>query len=250
MIEHYAGLRLRTYMMCVAGLLFFAVSPCLRSQDIQGGQPPKSRQPASAPDFSGVWTLKEFSMTFSPKEQPPLQDWAQQEFASLIKRPKTEVDPTITQCFPPGMPRIMITPEPFEIFYLSNRVMMFFEYDHFVRQIYMDGRRHLEGLEPTWMGDSIGKWDGDTLVVDTVSLNDKTWLDLLGTPHSDALHITERIRRIDHDTLQIDFTFEDSKAFTHSWTSRKIFRLRPDWDIMERVCQDNFLHTPSPTSTK
>ena len=241
MIEPSKGPQMRNYIRTIAVLIIFAVTPGLRSQS---PEPVKPQPSAPSTDLSGVWTLKEFSMTFNLKETPPMQDWAKEKFNALIKHPKIEVDPTVTQCFPPGMPRIMLTPEPFEIFHLPNRVMMFFEYDHFVRQIYTDGRDHAAGLEPTWTGDSIGKWDGDTLVVDTVNLNDKTWFDLLGTPHSDALHVIERIRRVDHDTLQINFTFEDPKAFTKTWTSQKVFRLRTGWDIMERVCQDNFLNTP------
>ena len=78
---------------------------------------------------------------------------------------------------------------------------MFFEYGHFVRQIFTDGREHVKDANPTWMGDSIGKWEGDTLVVDSTGFNDKTWLDVAGHPHSEAMHIVERMRRVDHDTL-------------------------------------------------
>ena len=72
---------------------------------------------------------------------------------------------------------------------------MLFEYDHFVRQIFTDGRKHPEDMVPSWMGDSIGKWEGDTLVVDSIGFNDKTWLDQVGHPHSEELHLVERIRR-------------------------------------------------------
>jgi hypothetical protein len=99
---------------------------------------------------------------------------------------------------------------------------------------------HKKDLAPTWMGDSIGRWEGDTLVVDTVGFNDRTWLDQVGHPHSDALHLVERIRRHDHDTLQIDFTFDDPKAYTQPWTGEKLFKLRLDWNISEYVCEDNF----------
>jgi hypothetical protein len=112
--------------------------------------------------------------------------------------------------------------------------------DHQVRRIYTDGRKHLEGAPLTFMGDSIGKWDGDTLVVETVGLNDLTWLDGLGHPHSDALRIVERIKRFDHDTLVIDFLFDDPKAYTKPWTGRKIYKSRPNWQIMEYIlCEDH-----------
>jgi hypothetical protein len=90
------------------------------------------------------------------------------------------------------------------------------------------------------MGDSIGKWEGDTLVVDTIGFNDKTWLDQVGHPHSDALHLIERIHRIAPDMLQIDFTFDDPKAFTKQWTGTKQFKMRSDWQISEYVCEENF----------
>ena len=87
-----------------------------------------------------------------------------------------------------------------EIAHIPGRVLMLFEYDHFVRNIFTDGREHPKDLNPSWMGDSIGKWEGDTLVVDTVGFNDKTWLDNDGHPHTEDLHVVERIRRVNHDT--------------------------------------------------
>ena len=116
---------------------------------------------------------------------------------------------------------------------------MFFEFNHFVRQIYTDGRKHFTDLGPTWMGDSIGAWQGDTLVVDTIGFNDKTWIDRMGHPHSEDLHVVERIRRVSQDTLQIDLTINDPKAYTKPWGGRLNFQLRPGWNITELVCEDN-----------
>jgi hypothetical protein len=118
-------------------------------------------------------------------------------------------------------------------------MVMVFEYDHFVRQIYADGRKHAEEPVPTWMGDSIGRWEGNTLVVDTVGFNDQTWLDYSGHPHSDALHVVERFQRVDHNTLKIDLAIEDPKAYTKPWGGRMLFELKPDWTIGEAVCEDN-----------
>ena len=110
-----------------------------------------------------------------------------------------------------------------------------------VRRIYMDGREHPEGWPFGWMGHSIGNWDGDTLVVDTVGLNDRTWMDRGGTPHSDALHVVERFRRVAHDTLEIDFLFDDPKAFTKPWGAKKVYRLRPDWEVLEDIACEEYL---------
>jgi hypothetical protein len=117
-------------------------------------------------------------------------------------------------------------------------IVMLFEYDHFTRQIYLDRREHSQNLDPTWMGESIGRWEGDTLVVDTVGLNDKTWLDQVGHPHSDRLNVVERIRRTSHDTLQDDVTIDDPKAYTAPWMGRQVFKLRPNWHLIEYVCED------------
>jgi hypothetical protein len=120
-----------------------------------------------------------------------------------------------------------------------GRVIMLFEFSHFIRQIFTDGRPHNTALGPTWMGDAIGHWDGDTLVVDTTGFNDKTWLDRAGHPHSTDLHLVERIRRVDQNTLQDDLTIEDPKAYTKPWGGQITFQLRPKWNIMEMVCEDN-----------
>jgi hypothetical protein len=142
-------------------------------------------------------------------------------------------------CFPPGVPRIYQHPFPMEIFQVPGRVIMLFEFDHHIRQIYTDGRGHNKDLPTAWMGDSIGKWEGDTLVVDTTNFNDKTWLDRGGHPHSEQLHLIERIHRSDPDLLQIDITIEDPVAYTKPWTAQETFQLRPKWNIMELVCLDN-----------
>jgi hypothetical protein len=198
---------------------------------------PAVQAAASVPDLSGVWMQSELGDLIS-KDAIPLQPWA----AQRTKVAAAGEDPE-SRCFPPGVPRIYLHRYPFEILQVKDRVLLFYEYDHFVRQVWTDGRKHPaeEELDHTWSGHSIGHWDGDTLVVDTVGLNDKTWLDNAGHPHSDALHVVERMRRTAPDALQIDFTFEDPKAYTKPWTGRKVFRSKPGWQIAEQVCADNFL---------
>jgi len=91
------------------------------------------------------------------------------------------------------------------------------------------------------MGHSVGHWDGDTLVVDTVAIDEVTWIDDAGTPHSEALHVVERFRRVDHNTLEIEFRFEDPKAFTKPWTAKKVYKLTPDWQYIPGfACEDRF----------
>src|SRR5665213_498758 len=172
-----------------------------------------------------------------------MQDWAAAKYKATRPgcgpRASAQSQDPVLRCFPPGVPRIMLIPFPMQIFQPAGTLIMVFEYDHFVRQINMDRREHPDDLGPTWMGDSIGRWEGDTLVVDTVGLSDKTWLDQLGHPHSDRLHVVERIRRTDHDTLQDDITIDDPKAYTKAWTGQQVFKLKPTWHLIEYVCEDS-----------
>jgi hypothetical protein len=197
---------------------------------------------AALPDLSGVWMEREDAITFTAKE-PALQPWAEAEFRSAKPgygpRATSNSHDPILSCLPPGVPRILLIPFPVQIVQTSTEVIMIFEYDHFVRHIMMDRHEHPKDLNPTWMGDSIGKWSGDTLVVDTIGFNDKSWLDQVGHPHSDALHLIERIRRVDHDTLQDDLTIDDPKAYQRPWTGQQIFKLKPTWHLAEYICEDN-----------
>ena len=115
-----------------------------------------------------------------------------------------------------------------EIVQQPNRVLIIYEFDHFLRQVWMDGRAHVKDLPPTWMGDSIGKWDGDTLVIDSTGFNDKTWLDRAGHPHSEDLHVVERLfNLVNAHVLQDDLTIMDPNSFTKPWKTTIPFELRP-----------------------
>jgi hypothetical protein len=226
-----------------------AFSPFLFAQTA-GQQGTAMVEPAApAPDLSGLWTrLRDpshspINLDFG-KVISPMTPWGEAKFkaANSVYRsssPSTVLSDPIFSCFPPGMPRIYLLNFPVQIVQIPGQVIMLFEFDHFVRRIYTDGRPHDKDAGPLWMGDSIGRWEGDTLVADTTSFNDKTTLDREGYPHSDALHLVERIRRIDHDSLVIDLTVDDPKTYTKPWGAKLIFQLRPDWKIMEHVCEDN-----------
>jgi len=209
----------------------------------------------AAPDISGVWGMRNtpatryFSYGFM-KEDPPMTPWAIERFKETkpsfgprsFEDSNDPVNPTTVNamgCFPPGFPRMYLQPFPFEIIQTTGRVIMFFEFGHYVRQIWTDGRKHNLDLGATWLGDSIGHWEGDTLVVDTIGFNDKTWLDRAGHPHSDKLHLTERIHKVDANTLTDELTIDDPVAYTKTWGSTLTFTLHPKWNIMEMVCEDN-----------
>jgi hypothetical protein len=201
-------------------------------------------QPAPAiPDFSGVWFIREYSRTILPKEDPPLQPAAEKFFQQRVydnshHDPDQSVDPA-EKCIPPGVPRTMLQPFPWEIVQSPGRIVIIYEYQAIPRQIFMDGRGHPSDIEPTYMGHSTGKYEGETLVIDTVGFNDKTWLDPMGLPHSDAMHVIERLRRTDHDTLVDDITIDDPKTYSKPWTAQATFKLHSDWQIQEYVCAEN-----------
>lgn len=215
----------------VAVVAMLAVSPALRAQNVA--------QQKSVPDLSGVWQVAKPQGVLFPKGGAPLTPWAE---AKLKEADPQTNDPNLG-CLPEGMPRFMLSiPLPMEIFQLPTRVVIIREGVQVFRQIYLN-RDHLKDLDPTYSGDSVAKWQGDTLVVDTIGLNDKTWVDNAGLPHSEALHVVERIRRPDHDTLVDDLTIEDPKAFTKPITAERVWNLKPGWEIQEFVCTENNKYT-------
>jgi len=224
----------------LAAVLVFAV--CAFAQSPAGRSAPKSPAGFSPRDLSGVWMERQNAATFS-SEEPPLMPWAEEKYKSVRPgygpRATPDSEDPILNCQPPGVPRIMLIPFPMQVIQIPGEVIMLFEYDHYIRHIYLNRRVHPKELDLTWMGDSIGWWEGDTLVVDTAGLNDKTWLDQVGHPHSDALHVVERIRRVGRDTLQDDLTIDDPKAYKKPWTGRQVFKLRPSWHLLEYVCADD-----------
>jgi hypothetical protein len=243
-MEMGGGLKARKHLILrilAAAVLAFPIF--LFSQAAPRSSPMKSGTIAIAPDFSGVWFIDEYHRNILPKEDPPFQPWAEAKFKELQSEklhrdPDNGPDPT-ERCIPPGIPRTMLQPFPWEIVQAHDRVIMIFEYQSLIRQIFTDGRGHPKDQEPTYMGNSIGRFEGDSLVIDTIGFNDKTWLDPMGLPHSDALHVIEHLHRVDHDTLVDDYTIDDPKAYTKTWTARKVFKLKPEWQIQEYVCTEN-----------
>ncbi len=201
-------------------------------------------------DFSGVWTgvtlpgTGAWAINTFSEQLPEMTAWGKARFdAAKPQRgprgvPVAETDDLVYQCYPPGTPRIYIHPFPMEIIQLPGRVLMVFEYDHLIRQIYTDGREHRTDLAPSYMGDSIGHWEGDTLVVETTGFNDRTWLDRIAVPHSEEMRLIERFRLNDAGQLQIDMRVEDPVALAKPWEFTRLYS-KTDWTIEELVCEDN-----------
>ena len=119
-------------------------------------------------------------------------------------------------------------------------MVQLFEFNHFVRQIYTNGpREHAKDLDPSWMGDSVGWWEGDTLVIDSTGFNGKTWVDRAGLPSSDQLHVIERISRPTKNKLVINITVDDPKTYTKTWEGERAYEYEPDWKLVEMICEDN-----------
>ena len=248
-------MRNRVIVFVLAGITALACSSALTGQTAQQPGSPKpaaASAPAPEHELSGVWNMhstpaqRKYTGSTYTAEPPEMTALGNEKY--MANKPsngprthslKETDDPVLKQCLPPGTPRIYLQPFPFQIVQTPKEILMIYEYDHTVRQIFMDGRQHPEDITPTYMGNSIGKWDGDALVVDTVGFNDKTWLDRDGHPHSDQLHVIERFHRVDRDNMTIDINIEDPKVLVKPWKTQLYFQLRPDWDIMELVCTDN-----------
>jgi hypothetical protein len=178
------------------------------------------------------------------KSEPwvPFQPWAAAVY-DYNSANQSKYDPE-GYCLPPGGPRMMATPYPAEIIQLAEqkRIIMIFEgATHIWREIYMDGRLHPTGdaLNPTYLGHSVGRWEGDTLVVDTVGFNEATWLDYFGHPHTDRLHVVERFSRPSKQTLHFEALIDDPGAYTKPFRVAWDIPWRANAELAEYICQEN-----------
>jgi hypothetical protein len=147
-------------------------------------------------------------------------------------------DPGV-DCLPLGIPISSLVSEVHKIVQTPDLIVILLEVDNAHRQIYTDGRKLPVDPQPSWLGYSVGKWDRDTLVVDTVGFNDKAWLDVLGHPRSESLHLTERYHRRDFGHMDVEMTFDDPKMYTKPFTIKITHQLIPDSDILEYFCAEN-----------
>jgi hypothetical protein len=174
------------------------------------------------------------------ESQVPFQAWAR---ALYDEHQVNQWEPH-TRCKPSGGPRALLTPYGFELMMkpeLGRVYIIDIGGPHSMRTIYIDGRSHPKDLAPSYLGHSIGHWEKDTLVVDSVGFNERFWFDRHGMPHTDKLHLTERFSRPDFNTLQYELTVEDPGAYTSTWTTGLLLRWNPTQELFEYVCQDNNL---------
>jgi hypothetical protein len=202
---------------------------------------PAPRTADGKPDFSGLWNpdtrlLQDLSADIKPSAVP-FQPWALKVFNERQNGAKGQDDPA-ARCIP-GMPKLNVLPYPYRIYQMPTVTVILYEGFTTFRQLFTDGRALPKDPQPSWYGYSSGHWEGDTLVVDTTGINETTWMDNAGRPHSDALHLIERITRPDFGHLQIALTFDDPKAYTKPWTVIEKATFLADTELLEYVCTEN-----------
>ena len=193
------------------------------------------------PDFSGVWIPRAgYTGNIAKDLKPdavPFQPWAETLYKHRVETQSRE-DPQ-AYCVLSGVPREHVVPYPFKILNTKGIIVILYEALHSYRQIYMDGRALPKDPNPTWMGYSIGHWEGDTLVVQSSGFVDNNWIDNNGHPGTEALKLTERFRRPDFGHINLELTIDDPKAYTKPWSVNLLFTASPDTDLIEYVCSEN-----------
>ncbi|MGA2715000.1 MAG: hypothetical protein ABSG41_18010 [Bryobacteraceae bacterium] len=245
-----------TLVTTFAGLALMALP---LSAQVAPGQPVPVRTaiPKTAdgkPDFTGVWAGPGFkhqvgrgdtdtpSVTnFDPKLWAPFKPGGEAKFLQPLNEDTKHDDPTAF-CLPDGHPREVLAPYATQIVQSPGQIIFFYEYMHFFRIIPTDGRPHSADVDLTYEGDAVAKWEGDTLVIDTIGL--KSWpLDAFTNKvvryHSDKLHTIERIKYTDPMTATYEITIDDPEIFTKPWSQMFGMKLHPTWKLLEQVCEDN-----------
>jgi hypothetical protein len=208
---------------------------------------PAPRAANGKPDLSGTWESEEGYFFNLAKDLKPedvvMQPWAK-ALQSEREAKEHQGDP-LSECMPPGVPRINMSgqtaPHPFKIVQTPQLVVLLYETsaNSTFRQVFLDGRPLPKDPQPTWLGYSVGRWEGDTLVVETVGFNGRAWIDTeKGHPQTEAAHVTERFRRRDYGHLEIEITIDDPKAYTKPWTAKVPVHLLPDSDLIETYCEN------------
>jgi len=169
-------------------------------------------------------------------EESPLRAEFRAEYQKRAAVALTEPPPAL--CGPPVMPMVNSLPSPFKIVQTPKLTLMLYESDTVFRQIFTDGRKHPNDPQPSWLGYSVGKWQGDSFVVDTVGMLPFGPLDVFGHPHSEAMRVTEEFRRRDFGHMDVQVTIDDLKTYTKPFTYKIAMNLLPDTDLLENFCTE------------
>jgi hypothetical protein len=203
---------------------------------------PVPRTADGKPDLSGIWDpdpkyLRNLAVDLKPGEVP-FQPWAEKLYNERKDGAHSAEEPD-ANCLPQGVPKIDTAPAPWKVMEYPGVVLILYEAFGNYRQIFTDGRPLPQDPNPAWFGYSIGKWEGDTLVVDSIGFNGKVWLDQVGHPSTDALHVIERYHRKDFGHMTIQVTIDDPKAYTRPWTVTEDPHYLADTELLEFDCNEN-----------
>ena len=204
---------------------------------------PAPKLPDGHPDLSGIWVAADAGYTINVAKdlkpgEVPFQPWARTLVGQRADGSHSGEDP-YANCLPSGVPRVNATPQPWKVIQKPEVIVILYESINTWRQVFLDGRRLGNDFPPTFLGYSTGKWDGDTLIVETRGFNGKTWLDQTGKPTSEALQVTERFRRLDFGHMEIQITIDDPKVYSKPWTVTEHVGLMPNTDVIENACENN-----------
>ena len=200
---------------------------------------PAPKLPDGKPDFSGIWRGpdgKYLENLGADGIEIPMQPWAEQLYKQRLA--SDAKDRPGGRCLPHSVTDFDGHFTPRKVIHQPGLLVMLFESYHSYRQIFTDGRPLPAERDPAWYGYSVGKWEGDTLVVDTVGVKEATWLDDSGHPHSDALHIIERFRRPDFGHIDLQLTIDDPKAYKKPWTVHLGWEYMADTELLDWVCEN------------
>lgn len=204
---------------------------------------PAQKTAYGKPDLQGFWLpenpvklLLDLAADYKPDEIP-LQPWARQLYNERIDN--NGKDHPGVSCLPSGIPEKDNIPDGLKLVQTEDLTLMLYESRTIYRQIFTDGRPLPKDPQPTWQGYSIGRWEGDTFVVETIGQNGKTWLDMKGLPGTESLRVIERFRRPSIGRMEIEYVIDDPKAYTKPWTVKQAWVLLPDAEPIESICEEN-----------
>jgi hypothetical protein len=212
---------------------------------------PPRRTPDGKIDLSGFWMptdrvkhLLNLAADLKPGSVP-LQPWAEALYKERIET--NGKDHPGVRCWPSGIPEKLNIPDGLKVVQTRDVMLFLHESRTIYRQVFTDGRalpKVPSEAQPMWMGYSVGRWDGDTFIVETIGQNGKTWLDMRGLPGTEALRVIERYTRPSMGRIYIDVTIDDPKAYTKPWDVRLSWDLQPDTDLIESICEENNRDVP------